>query len=72
MSPAEAVAYLAAQTIACQCELVAMQEANRARLEQGHTVAYGEEAFRNLITQYGLHHNQICELYREANYYANS
>lgn len=64
MTHEEAAAYVHAQSVACLCEMKAMEAANKARAEQGHSDAYGEESFTELPTRFGLHHNQVTELFR--------
>ena len=46
-------------------EMEAMKAANRAREEQGHSHAYGEDAFRELESQFMIGHNAVIEYLRE-------
>lgn len=59
MTPEQQAAYINAQAVAASAELEAMKAANWMREMQGHTIAYGEEAFLALIDKYGLHHNAV-------------
>lgn len=44
---------------AAQCELQAMLEANRQRLEEGKSTAYDEDAFWGLSQKHGLMNEQF-------------
>ena len=65
MDLASRVAFVHAQVVCAQAELLAMQAANAARLEQGHSPAYDEEAFRAVPDQFLVGHNAVIEYLRE-------
>lgn len=67
MTPEQAAAFIQAQTVCAAAEIAAMQAANRAREEQGHSHAYGEDAFRDVPNEFGIGHNSVLELFRSAN-----
>ena len=51
--------YLYSQVACALIELESMKAANWMREMQGHTIAYGEEAFLELIDKYRLNHNDV-------------
>ena len=63
MTDEQKVAYVIAQSVAALAEIKAMDEANYERNEQDKAHAYGEEEYRNVATNFGLHHNQIMKLF---------
>jgi hypothetical protein len=64
MDHAARVAFVMAQTVCAQAELAAMHAANLARAEQGHSPAYGEDAFRAVPDQFLIGHNAVIEYLR--------
>lgn len=54
-------AYILSQTLAAFIETTAMIAANTERDDQGYALAYGEEAFMELIKKYGLDHNSVIK-----------
>ena len=65
MDKAQQAAYVNAMTTAAYIEALSMTAANVEREQRGHAPAYDEEAFLNLITKYGIHHNQILEMFHD-------
>lgn len=63
MTPEQQAAYVFAQSAAAIAEIEAMKAANEARAASGDSPAYGEDAFRDLIDKYGLHHNAVIGLF---------
>ena len=59
MTPEQQAAYINAQTAAALIEMQSMIAKNKERETNGSALAYGEEAFLELIERYGLHHNAI-------------
>lgn len=57
-------AYVNSQVMAANCEMEAMKAANRSREDAGLAQAYGEEHFTNLISLYGLGHNDVLNSLR--------
>jgi len=53
------VAYVMAQTVAASARIEAMKAANAERADHGHAPAYNEEAFEEVINEFGLHHNAV-------------
>lgn len=65
MNHASRVAFVHAQCVCAMAEMEAMKAANRAREEQGHSHAYGEEAFRAIQNEFMIGHNAVIEYLRE-------
>jgi hypothetical protein len=63
MNDEQKAAYLNSQVACALIEMAAMKAANSFREMQGYTIAYGEEAFHELITKYGIHHNAAMTLF---------
>jgi hypothetical protein len=59
MNENERAAYIQSQVACALIEMEAMKAANWMREMQGHTIAYGEEAFNNLVVKYGIGHNDV-------------
>lgn len=53
------VAYVMAQTVAATARIEAMKAMNVERANHGHAQAYNEEAFEQVIQEFGLHHNAV-------------
>jgi len=53
------IAYVMAQTAAATARIEAMKAANAERSDRGLAKAYPEEAFENVINEFGLHHNAV-------------
>lgn len=66
MNRNQAAAYVVAQSVAALAEIEAMKAQNRYRIECGKQVAYGEEAFLELIDKYGVHHNAVLMTFEGA------
>lgn len=67
MTPEQAVAFIKAQTISAQAELLAMMAANREREAAGYALAYDEDAFRSVPENFGITYNQVVEFFRTIN-----
>jgi hypothetical protein len=65
MTPEQRAAYVNAQTAAALIELESMKAANREREMHGHALAWGEDAFLELITRYGLDGNAIVRMFQD-------
>lgn len=59
MDAAQRIAFVTAQAIAAEIEMVSMRAANAERESNGFSPAYGEKAFIDLIDKYGLSHNAL-------------
>jgi len=59
MTSEQQAAYIMAQAAALNAEVAGMQAENAFREMQGHTIAYGEDAFQAAINRYGVHHNAV-------------
>lgn len=59
MNTEQRIAYQNAQTTAAMIEAMGMQAENQQRAALGHSMAYTENAFVNLINQYGLGCNSV-------------
>ncbi len=68
MTPEQAAAFVQSQTACALAEIEAMKAANVSRDQQGHSHAYGEEAFLAVPDQFGIGHNAVVQLFRDANY----
>lgn len=53
------VAYVSSQIASAYCVLEAMKAENALRLRTGHSPAYGEKAFMELVDQFQLGHNAV-------------
>jgi hypothetical protein len=54
-------AYVMSQVTCALCEALGMAADNQQRSFQGDAVAYNHEAFSELLTTYGIHHNGVME-----------
>jgi hypothetical protein len=64
MTTEEKVAYIQSQTACALLEMEAMKVENLQRINQGLSVAYGEDAFMKVISNYGIGHNSVLQLIR--------
>lgn len=64
MTELEKVAYLQAQTACAIITALGMLSENLWKLKIGETSCYSEEAFTNLLTEFGLHHNAVIAFLR--------
>ena len=65
MTPEQKAAYVMAQSVAAMATIEGMKTTNVERELQGHTLAYAEDAFTQVINDYGLHHNALMGLFRD-------
>lgn len=63
MTPEQLAAYVNAQTAAALIELESFKAANREREMRGYALAWGEDAFMELIEKYGLDGDHIKQLF---------
>lgn len=63
MTPEQLAAYVNAQTAAALIELESYKAANREREMCGHALAWGKDAFMDLIAKYGLDGDYIRKLF---------
>lgn len=59
MNKEQKVAFIQAQTVCAYATIEGMKAENQHRLSLGQTIAYDEEAFFKVASQYGLEHNQV-------------
>lgn len=59
MNTESRVAFIQSQSTAAMIEAMGMQAENIQRIKMGETVSYNEKDFTNLITKWGLEHNQV-------------
>jgi hypothetical protein len=64
MSENNDAALLISQSVAAMITAMGMYAENQDRLSKGHTIAYGEEAFNDVISGHQLHWNQALGLLR--------
>jgi len=63
MTDEQKTSYVQAQAVAALIEAMGMAAANLWRVQQDMDIQYDEGAFQAVITRYGLHHNDIMELF---------
>jgi hypothetical protein len=56
-------AYVQSQAAVTLIEALGMFAENMQRNHQGMSIAYGEDAFRDLILRSGIHHNGVIQLF---------
>jgi len=61
MTEERQLAFALCNAAAALVEAMGMHAENQNRLSNGHTIAYGEEAFNKLAESRGLYHNQLVE-----------
>jgi hypothetical protein len=66
MTPEQAAAYVYAQAVAASAAIESMKAENFMREQQGLAQAYGEQAFYDIINEYGIHHNAIITIFQGA------
>lgn len=66
MNEVSRAAYVNAMAACAVIEMQAMLAANQARAMQSFSPAFGEEDFRALINQYGIHHNAVISYLRDS------
>jgi len=59
MTDEQKAAFIMSQTACALIEAAGMTAENNQRLHAGHSMAYTEDAFLNLIEQYGISHNAV-------------
>lgn len=67
MTPDQAAAFIQSQTVCALAEIEAMKSENRMRQIQDHSPAYDEAAFRAVPDEFGIGHNAVVGMIREAN-----
>lgn len=63
MTPEQQAAYVIAQAACLMAEVAGMQAENQWRVQNGNSLAYGEDAFQQVIQKYGVHHNGTIGLF---------
>lgn len=58
--------YVQSQIACALIEAMGMQAENMQRQHRGESMAYSDVAFNDLIVKYGIHHNAILTLLKEA------
>lgn len=66
MNEQQQAAYVIAMAACAMAETAGMQAENQHRLSLGQTIAYDEQAFADVITRNGIHHNAVLTLFRGA------
>lgn len=64
MTPEQQAAYVIAQSHAAMIEAMGMVAENQHRTMNGMSIAYGAEAFQDLINRYGISHNAVISFFR--------
>lgn len=65
MNESERIAYVMSQVACAQIEAAGMVAENMQRAACGHSMAYTEDAFKDLQCKYGITHNQVLEFLRD-------
>jgi len=63
MTDEQKASYVLTQVAAALIEAMGMAAANLWRVQQDMDIQYDEGVFQAIITRYGLHHNNIMELF---------
>lgn len=66
MTPAQAAAYIMAQTECAAAERAGMQARNAQDIAHGTSPYYGRDCFVALVSKYGIHHNAVLSCFAEA------
>jgi hypothetical protein len=69
MTSEQAAAFVFSQSVAAMAEIEGMKVTNAERAAHGHSPAYNEGHFMDVANRYGVSHNSVCEIFREANSY---
>jgi hypothetical protein len=64
MTPEQQAAYVFSQAVAAMIEAESMKAMNAERVQNGQALAYGEEAFMELIQRYQIGHNDVISYFR--------
>lgn len=64
MDPVQRAAFLMSQTACALIEAMGMQALNKQREALGHSMAYDDQAFADLIDKYGISHNAALHTLR--------
>jgi hypothetical protein len=64
MTPEQRAAYIMAMAACAMAEVAGMQAENQARAHRGEATAYNEQAFNDVISRNGIHHNAVLTLFR--------
>lgn len=65
MTDEQSVIYMRAQILACEIEMQAMIAENKRREQNGLSIAYGEESFRDLFKRYPISHNDVLSQFTQ-------
>lgn len=63
MTDEQKAAYVMAQAAIMNATVTGMIAENYTRMSRGESLAYGEEAFQELINNSGIHHNACITLF---------
>jgi hypothetical protein len=66
MTDQQAAAFVFAQAVCAQAAIEGMKADNQQRLNDGHAVAYREDAFLAVIDSYGISHNAVMSTFANA------
>lgn len=64
MTPEQQAAYVNAQAVCALARIAGMMTANSERRDDGKAIAYDEEAFDKVASQFGISHNQLVEFFK--------
>ena len=67
MTPDQVAAFIQSQTVCALAEIEAMKAENRMRQIQDKSPAYDETSFRAVPAEFGIEHNDVVGMFREAN-----
>ena len=65
MTPEQRAAYVFAQSANALIEAMGMLSENLQRMHRGESLAWDDDEFNNLITKYGIGHNDVLSFYQQ-------
>lgn len=64
MTPEQQAAFIMAQAACAMAEIAGMQAENQHRLSLGHSIAYGEDAFKAVMSRNMIGHNEVVSFFQ--------
>lgn len=65
MTPEQQAAYVNAQAVTAMITAMSMVAANQERQQHGHSLAYDEAAFVQVIRTHCIDHNEVLSLFHQ-------
>lgn len=66
MTPEQSAAFVFSQSVCALAQIEAMKAENVMRSIRGESPAYGEDNFLLITENYGISHNSVVEIMRQA------